>query len=885
MSAIEEYNNAIEKTKAAIDQAKLTQKELNNIMALAGNPWPQTQLNPDYSSTTGFLPPVLIQPTIDMVGSSPIPGVFGEYKFKDWRGQSLLELANKTTPSKKFNKSISIPKSDLKNDPYSMRDVALIFGDSRYDYFKHGLQFMDEMGIVEDGNNPNSTLRLDRFGETPWELNDPVFFGFDIVFEAGSSPLLNGSIIDFLNQYRSVNELQSKIPVYEEFKNQFTKIFKTDLNVKVDYNQVAFTRTKTNAANLDGNSSIFEPGKKSYLAYYLKKISGLDALSESNKGDTLKYITDWKKDFIQLDFYEDVSLSLGALSHLYKLLYWSKPNGKMLIPENLLRFNCQIIISECRNFNRVKKSLATGNLEVLKDNLSRYVYSLKECQFYFDKMPHGNDSDVGTQGPAIYDNHPVFFDFKYSSLKMERFVPSNDWGTYVGFDNGAIWKIGNAGARDSRTSGAGRDTSSPAFFTVGQNSFNANGVQKPFIMSIYGENPSTNVATTGTSDTVNDSAAVNQDNGTSYSSNVADLSSLQKSSDKNSDSISQKNSDLTDQKASSFYKPVVGKKNISEALSAASFDKVKIPASKSIKDVLPLASSFSKDSNTENKKINGFFDIRQTLKENLPKLNNISPSLDNFKSINLTSSLDSLNLSNMNSKAFSASKSMLNSEVEKAKSTFGTGMNLDTIKNKFSSIPDQSTNQFFDFKGTLKSNFDLSKQQFNDAKNSLNSSMDGSLGKIDMSNMGSKAFGAAKSMFNSEVEKAKSSFGGGSNSLEAAKLMFNSEVEKAKSTFGTGVNLETINQNFSKAVNLSSTDFFDVRSQIKNISGSDTSSQNIRKDLLNKAIDKIYNTPLGSVSNLKSNPPSSTTFFDKKNQLKNDVKKFGGGSFGDNLFG
>ena len=163
--------------------------------------------------------------------------------------------------------------------------------------------------------------------------------------------------------------------------------------------------------------------------------------------------------------------------------------------------------------------------------------------------------------------------------------------------------------------------------------------------------------------------------------------------------------------------------------------------------------------------------------------------------------------------------------------------------------------------------------------------MDGSLGKIDMSNMGSKAFGAAKSMFNSEVEKAKSSFGGGSNSLEAAKLMFNSEVEKAKSTFGTGMNLDTINQNFSKAVNLSSTDFFDVRSQIKNISGSDTSSQNIRKDLLNKAIDKIYNTPLGSVSNLKSNPPSSTTFFDKKNQLKNDVKKFGGGSFGDNLFG
>jgi hypothetical protein len=862
MSTIEEYSNAIEKTKAAIEQAKLTQTELNNLIALSSNPWPQTQLNPEYSPTTGFLPPVLIQPTIDMVGSSPIPGVLGEYKFKDWRGQKLSKLANKTTPIKKFEKSINIPKSDIKNNPYSMRDVALIFGDTRYDYFKHGLQFVDGMGIVEDGSNPNSTLRLDRFAETPWELNDPVFFGFDIVFDAGSSPLLNGSIIDFLNQYTNVNELQSKLAVYEEFKNQFVKLFRTDINVKVDYNQVAFTRTKTNVANLDGNSSIFEPGKKAYLGYYLKKISGLDALSENNKGDTLKYITDWKKDFIQLDFYEDVSLTLGALSHLYKLLYWSKPNGKMLIPENLLRFNCQIIISECRNFNRVKKSLATGNLEVIKDNLSRYVYSLRECQFYFDKMPHGNDSDVGTQGPQIYDNHSAFFDFKYSSLKMERFVPANDWGTYVGFDNGAIWKIGNPGARDARTSGASRDTSNPTFFTVGQNSLNNNGVQKPFIMDIYGVNPSTNVATTGTSETINPSN-VNSDSGSSYSSNTTDVSSLQKSSQINSDSISQQNIDLVDQKTSGFYQKS-STKNISDTLSKASFDKVKIPASKNIKDVLSVSSSFNKETNLEPKKLNGFFDIRQTLKDNLPKVENTSTTIDKFKSIDITNSLNSLtntDTSNLGSKALDASKAMFNSEIEKAKSTYGNGLNLSDIKNQFSNIPDQATNQFFDLKGTLKSNFELSKQQFSDGKNSLKEAIgDNGLGKIDMSNLGSKA-------------------------LDASKAMFNSEIEKAKSTFGSGLDLDSINQNYSKAVNLSSTDFFDVRSQIKNISGTDTSSQNLRKNLLNKAIDKVYNTPIGSVSNLTSNPPTSTTFFDKKNELKNEVKKFGGGLFGDNLFG
>ena len=154
-----------------------------------------------------------------------------------------------------------------------------------------------------------------------------------------------------------------------------------------------------------------------------------------------------------------------------------------MVPENLLRFNCDIIVSECRNFNRVRKAVETGDIEVIKDNVSRYVYSLRECQFFFDKMPHPGDIDMGNI--TTYGNTQIQFDYKYSTVKFERFVPTTDgFGKYVGYNSGSIWKIGNPGARSATQSG---DISVPKFFTVGENSLRQNGVTEPFILK--GANP------------------------------------------------------------------------------------------------------------------------------------------------------------------------------------------------------------------------------------------------------------------------------------------------------------------------------------------------------------------------------------------------------------
>ena len=119
-------------------------------------------------------------------------------------------------------------------EPYSMRDVPVIFGDYRLDYFKHGLQVINGLNPIENPENGSSNLRLSQFTSTPFENNDPIMFGFEIVIDAVSSPLLNGSIIDFINQYSNVNEIAARRQVYEDFKQQFIKFFKTKGTVKID---------------------------------------------------------------------------------------------------------------------------------------------------------------------------------------------------------------------------------------------------------------------------------------------------------------------------------------------------------------------------------------------------------------------------------------------------------------------------------------------------------------------------------------------------------------------------------------------------------------------------------------------------------------------------
>jgi hypothetical protein len=399
--------------------------------------------------------------------------------------------------NERFEQSKVYPnfKDDLP-DPYqyySTRDYYYLFNDVSTDYFKHGLY---EYTPIKSGKNDReawdgkeeSPLRLSQFRSTPYENNDPVLFGFEIVIDAISSPLLNGSVEDFINQFNSISEVGSRKYVIADFKEQFSKLFKTKGKIFKEDDVKIKTVIKNDKISDDKQTNIFQPGKNAYLSYYLKKITGLEMLIESNQPVKKKYLTNYREDVLKLTFSEDVSLSMGTLAHLYKLLYWSKPNGKNIVPENILRFNCDIIISEVRNLNRVRKAIDTGNLEVVKDNVSRHIYSLKECQFYFDQPAHESEIDM-SQPTKDFDQFVVTMDYKYVTSKFEKWIPdSYGFGIYAGYNNGAMWKVGNPGGRGTQsTDSAGTidDNSVPKFFTSNTNTLKNNGVKAPIVLETY----------------------------------------------------------------------------------------------------------------------------------------------------------------------------------------------------------------------------------------------------------------------------------------------------------------------------------------------------------------------------------------------------------------
>lgn len=475
----------------------------------------------------GFLPPSFLSKQI--VDKKLGKGKINEYSWNEdnaWIGHLLnshLESDYYNEFAKNFvsldtkQKLEESTRDKSESEAYSARDYYLRFNDQGTDYFRHGLH-IDGYTNLKSGKDTRQSwdgsgdsFRLGSFTNTPYENNDPVTYGFELVIDAFSSPLLNGSVEDFISQFSYVSEIASRAIVMDDFKRQFSKIFRTkgSVNKPPTYagenvlinNQRNGQAMASNTAGLlstyaetDTKTNLYRPGKKAYMSYYLQKIEGLSKLIESNTSDTKKFLTEYNKDVIKLTFLEDVSATMGTLAHLYKLLYWSKPNAKGIVPENLLRFNCDIIVSECRNFNRVRKAAKTGDLEIIKDNVSRYIYSLRECQFYFNTMPHEDSIDMGGikmygEGNAAFE---VTFDYKYSHTKFEKWVPDAEkFGQYVGYHNGALWKIGNKGMRTSRSEGSfvTTDTSVPRFYTVGTNTMRGNGVTKALIMDAYKISP------------------------------------------------------------------------------------------------------------------------------------------------------------------------------------------------------------------------------------------------------------------------------------------------------------------------------------------------------------------------------------------------------------
>jgi hypothetical protein len=285
---------------------------------------------------------------------------------------------------------------------------------------------------------------------TPYENEDPVYFGFEIIIDTLNSPIFNGEAYDFIKQLGLAGHLEigGRSSILDSFNFEIQKFFK--FNDLVDTGGSITGGPYVNRPVPEGNDpfiNLYNSNLKK--RHYVKKIEGLEKLIEANSASAASSFVKWKTDLLKLTFYEDVTLSTGTLLNLYKLLYWSRKRGKGLLPENILRFDCEIIVSEIRNIGRVRSAISQvkdssttnqNTLEVIKENVSRYRYNVYECQFHVPALPHPGSIDQTTPLVAS-DAHTIDISFKHSDMSFERFDYStllSNTGQYITLNSGLL---------------------------------------------------------------------------------------------------------------------------------------------------------------------------------------------------------------------------------------------------------------------------------------------------------------------------------------------------------------------------------------------------------------------------------------------------------------
>ena len=292
-------------------------------------------------------------------------------------------------------------------------------------------QYTFTRGFSIDNNNKDRRLTNINFAQYQTTINnqDPVVFGYQLSIISETSPLFNGAVPDFLYKYSKMTDIKTRLLTYYQFFWSFFSLFELEIvreelrQSRVDYNS-DFTDLDKWYDKLYSKNDLkqFTNSKTGNIfnktPYYLKKIAGLDKLIEKNGFDGKNNFTDYGTDMITLTLNEDTNLSAGSLIMLYKTLSWSKRSGKRMLPENLLRFDLEITVSETRHYNRV-----IGD-KVVADVPNKYTYFLYECQFVFDKMSHGDSIDMSAI-KMLEDGVDISFTYKYSTVKMSTYKPAD----------------------------------------------------------------------------------------------------------------------------------------------------------------------------------------------------------------------------------------------------------------------------------------------------------------------------------------------------------------------------------------------------------------------------------------------------------------------------
>jgi len=211
------------------------------------------------------------------------------------------------------------------------------------------------------------------------DFEEPLFPYF-LMMISENSPLLK-KVENFINSYSVVTEITNRAFLYLEFKNQLKKFFYLGSDIAT-----AFKAKDTAIKN-----------------FYIESIAGLDKLSEK--------MVKFKEDKITITLTEDVGLIAQYLAWSYNNLWYSYKTKRYVIPENLMRFDLNILIKDMRNFKNALNNYS---------NMSYYVYTLHDCNFDFFKS-QDIPTELTTAGWGAINTQPagLSFDIYYKSISRK----------------------------------------------------------------------------------------------------------------------------------------------------------------------------------------------------------------------------------------------------------------------------------------------------------------------------------------------------------------------------------------------------------------------------------------------------------------------------------
>lgn len=235
-------------------------------------------------------------------------------------------------------------------------------------------------------------------------FDDPTYLGYNVKIVAEDSPLWNygygfeeigqtGTALYFINKYGfTIGEIGQRKPILIEFLTRFENIFGRTL-----YNNTS-----------------------KYKSYYIETIAGLDKL--------MAKMVKYEEDKLTLTLSENVSLLATYIAELYNNLCYSYNHQRYVVPENCLRFDLLVEITDIRIFKNYAQD-DNGNItSSINSNPPKVIYRIHDCNFDFSQTkPHPEAISMGGYGSAP-DKTPrnLTFDIKYKSITREFSSPLID---------------------------------------------------------------------------------------------------------------------------------------------------------------------------------------------------------------------------------------------------------------------------------------------------------------------------------------------------------------------------------------------------------------------------------------------------------------------------